>query len=350
LHHHRERDPTGGHPREHRLRESLDGGIETAATHVAAIEASIRENGPALDTPAAAAFAYWAGELSLGREFDPESSRILLPLLRLGEQTFASHYGEYGEPTFFAREAVVIAMSNARRHTEAAAMCRQLVESRHVQRGPDDIRTVSTRLLLAFILARAGQTTEASRLFDETCPALFVPTRLTSMGVKSCYQCLANLAASPGPLRDRAADLVLSAISVAAQASSAIQNDYAWLIVRAGGMPDPLYAAALPLAESSCAEQPDDVDRLNTLGAALYRVQRHDESVRTLLRAVELNSAAGRTDQAADHLLLAMNHRRLGELDKAQSHLERGRELVRAGQHGDGGAALLAEAEAMLGR
>ncbi|MBX3406966.1 MAG: serine/threonine protein kinase [Phycisphaeraceae bacterium] len=332
------------------LRESLDGGVETAQTLVAVIEQSIREHGPALDTPAAAAFAYWAGELSLVREFDPESSRVLLPLLRLGEQTFASHYGEYGEPTFFSREAVVIAMSNARLHADAAAMCRRLVEARHVQRGPDDIRTVSTRLLLGFVLARAGQTVEASRLFDETYPALFVPSRLSSSGTTSCYQCLANLAANPGPLSERAADLVLNAIAVAAQASGTVQNTYAWLIVRAGGMPERLYAAVLPLAERASAERPDNIGRLNTLGAALYRVGRHEQAAEVLLRAVEAGRAAGGAGQAAEHLLLAMCRARMGDHAKAREHLQRGRELVRGGQYGDGAAALLAEAENLMAR
>jgi tetratricopeptide (TPR) repeat protein len=139
-------------------------------------------------------------------------------------------------------------------------------------------------------------------------------------------------------------------MSVAAQASGAIQNDYAWLLVRAGGMPDRLYAAALPLAERAVADQPDNVDRLNTLGAALYRVGRYDESVRTLLRAVDLNIAAGGADKAADHLFLAMGNARLGDSAKAGEHLRRGRELVRAGQHGDGNAALLAESERLLAR
>ena len=241
-------------------------------------------------------------------------------------------------------------MSNARLHADAAAMCRRLAEARHIQRGPDDVRTVSTRLLLGFVLARAGQTVEAYRLFDETCPVLFVPSRISNAGVSSCYQCLANLAASPGPLSERAADLVLNAVSIAEQGSGSIQNTYAWLIVRAGGMPDRLYAAALPLAERASADQPDNVGRLNTLGAALYRTGQYDKAASTLLRATQLITAEGGTDRAADHLLLAMCHAQLGDQTRAQEHMQRGRELVRGGQHGDGAAALLAEAEALLAR
>jgi WD40 repeat protein/serine/threonine protein kinase len=60
---------------------------------------------------------------------------------------------------------------------------------------------------------------------------------------------------------------------------------------------------------------------LNTLGAALYRAGRYDEAIRRLEEAMQ--ARPGGQGNAADWLLLAMAHHRLGHRDLARRWLER---------------------------
>ena len=68
-------------------------------------------------------------------------------------------------------------------------------------------------------------------------------------------------------------------------------------------------------------------NRLNTLGAALYRAGRFEEAVRQLDRSVEAHGAGG---TPFDALFLAMAHHRLGRVEQARDWLRRGTAAARA--------------------
>jgi tetratricopeptide (TPR) repeat protein len=105
----------------------------------------------------------------------------------------------------------------------------------------------------------------------------------------------------------------------ATKAAPRTVNDLAWsCALGAGAIED--YAPLIRLAESAVAIRPAP-NRLNTLGALLYRAGRFEEAIRQLERSVEAHGAGG-TDH--DALFLAMAHHRLGRREEARRWLRRG--------------------------
>jgi tetratricopeptide (TPR) repeat protein len=95
-----------------------------------------------------------------------------------------------------------------------------------------------------------------------------------------------------------------------------LANDVAWVCVRvAGAVSDPV--PPLKLAEKAVAAEPKDYHYLNTLGAALYRAARFQESIEKLEQAMKIADGQG----AAETLFLAMAHQRLGHADEAKQWL-----------------------------
>jgi eukaryotic-like serine/threonine-protein kinase len=78
------------------------------------------------------------------------------------------------------------------------------------------------------------------------------------------------------------------------------------------------YAPAVSLAESAAARS--EQNRLNTLGAILYRAGRVDEAIEQLDRSVVAHGAGG---THYDALFLAMAHHQLGHADEARRWLRR---------------------------
>jgi tetratricopeptide (TPR) repeat protein len=104
-----------------------------------------------------------------------------------------------------------------------------------------------------------------------------------------------------------------------ATANPATANDVAWCCSRfADSGTDP--EEALKLAEKAVANDPKDANRLNTLGAALYRARRFREAVDALEKGMKLQGQGG---TAWDWLFLAMAHQRLGHADEARNWLRK---------------------------
>ncbi len=96
-------------------------------------------------------------------------------------------------------------------------------------------------------------------------------------------------------------------------------NDLAWsCALGAGAVED--YAPLIRLAESAAASRPAP-NRLNTLGAILYRAGRFEDAIRQLGRSVEIHGAGG---TLYDALFLAMAHHRLGRAEEARQWFHRG--------------------------
>jgi tetratricopeptide (TPR) repeat protein len=96
-----------------------------------------------------------------------------------------------------------------------------------------------------------------------------------------------------------------------------IANNIAWACVR---FPDAVADASQPLqlAEKAVAIKPGEHASLNTLGAALYRAKRFEDSIKKFEEAIKVHGQGG---HASDWLFLAMAHHRLGHMDEAKKWL-----------------------------
>ena len=82
------------------------------------------------------------------------------------------------------------------------------------------------------------------------------------------------------------------------------------------------FTPAVQLAELAAARS--EQNRLNTLGAILYRAGRAEEAIKWLNRSVAAHGAGG---THYDALFLAMAHHRLGHVDEAREWLRRASEV-----------------------
>ena len=93
--------------------------------------------------------------------------------------------------------------------------------------------------------------------------------------------------------------------------------------------------AGRPARRGGRRQRPHVANRLNTLGAVLYRAGRFEEAVRQLKRSVEVHGAGG---TPYDALFLAMAHHQLGHADQARRWLRLGT-VRRSHRHERSGAA-----------
>jgi tetratricopeptide (TPR) repeat protein len=99
-------------------------------------------------------------------------------------------------------------------------------------------------------------------------------------------------------------------------------NNVAWsCALGAAAVAD--YGPPVRLAELAAARSAQN--RLNTLGAVLYRAGRVDEAIEQLGRSVAAHGAGGRH---YDALFLAMAHHRLGHAEEARNWLRRASEVT----------------------
>jgi serine/threonine protein kinase/WD40 repeat protein len=96
-------------------------------------------------------------------------------------------------------------------------------------------------------------------------------------------------------------------------------NNVAWTCALGPSAVDD-YATAIRLAELSAAGRAE-TNRLNTLGAVLYRARRFGEAIGQFERSIRVHGAGG---TQYDALFLAMAHHRLGRPDVARRGLRRG--------------------------
>jgi len=103
-----------------------------------------------------------------------------------------------------------------------------------------------------------------------------------------------------------------------------LANNVAWFCVR---FPEAVADVALPLqlAEKSVALKPNQYASLNTLGAALYRASRFEDSIRKFDEAIKVHGQGG---TAADWLFLAMAHHRLSHANDAKKWLTKAQQWM----------------------
>jgi WD40 repeat protein len=85
------------------------------------------------------------------------------------------------------------------------------------------------------------------------------------------------------------------------------------------------YRRALQFAEAACAMMPDNIEYLNTLGIAYYRVGKYQKALETLGRCNELRKESIPEDLA----FLAMAQHQLGRKEQARATLARLREVMK---------------------
>jgi hypothetical protein len=85
------------------------------------------------------------------------------------------------------------------------------------------------------------------------------------------------------------------------------------------------YRRALQLAEAACAVMPDNIEYLNILGIAYYRVGNYQDALGTLGRCNELRKESFPEDLA----FLAMAQHQLGRKEQARATLARLQEVIR---------------------
>jgi serine/threonine protein kinase/WD40 repeat protein len=160
--------------------------------------------------------------------------------------------------------------------------------------------------------ARAGRWDEAASAFDEAIAA-------GAPDVEARARRLLVRRARTGAAAYREACRELLRDFAAADLPPRIANLLAWSCALDDGVVED-YAPLVRLAESAVVGRPSQ-DRLNTLGALLYRAGRFEEAVRQLQRSVEMHGAGG---TPYDALFLALAHHRLGRREEARRWFRRG--------------------------
>ena len=127
-------------------------------------------------------------------------------------------------------------------------------------------------------------------------------------------------------------------------------NDRAWQVAVRQDASRGEYQEALRQIEASIAALGEEPANLNTLGVVYYRLERYDDALGALSRAVELKVRAGRAMHPADAAFLAMAQHRLGHCDDARRFLIQFQELIQADRWKQSAElqAFLQEAEALI--
>lgn len=117
------------------------------------------------------------------------------------------------------------------------------------------------------------------------------------------------------------------------QVHAELYNSLAWTGVESGTI---AAATAVQYAEQSLALEPRNADALDTYGWALHHAQRDQEALEALLSALQLNPLI-----YCVHYHLGAVYAALGQLDKAQEHLQKQIVMFPATQEAERAAALL---------
>src|SRR5262249_28676365 len=102
-------------------------------------------------------------------------------------------------------------------------------------------------------------------------------------------------------------------------------NDASWSVVGTRDADPAAYERALRQIHTAYRLAPDNLDFLNLLGVACYRVGKYDEALEALGRCNKLRKESVPGDLA----FLAMTQHQLGQKEQARTTLERLREIVK---------------------
>jgi tetratricopeptide (TPR) repeat protein len=106
-------------------------------------------------------------------------------------------------------------------------------------------------------------------------------------------------------------------------------NAVSWQVVSRPGAGASAYELALRRAEAARRLVPDDLEILDTLGVAQYRLGQDREAVATLSQAERLSTALENPPSPAYLAFLALAQHRLGQTDQARAALDRLRETMK---------------------
>jgi tetratricopeptide (TPR) repeat protein len=102
-------------------------------------------------------------------------------------------------------------------------------------------------------------------------------------------------------------------------------NEASWAVVVHPGADAFAYERALRQAESACHLDRDNLNYLNTLGVAYYRVGMYQKALATLAQSNKLR----RRSDPSDLAFLAMSQHKLGQKEQAQETLVRLRDVMK---------------------
>jgi tetratricopeptide (TPR) repeat protein len=130
--------------------------------------------------------------------------------------------------------------------------------------------------------------------------------------------------------------------------SSRLNSD-SWSIVTQRGLPAVKYQSALKLAVEANSLVPGYGEYLNTLGVAQYRVKKHKEALKTLIRSSSLNASQVSGQSPYDLVFLAMTRFQLGEQKQAADLLGTIKTIVAQAEQKDAELdAFIKEAESLI--
>lgn len=127
-------------------------------------------------------------------------------------------------------------------------------------------------------------------------------------------------------------------------------NDESWDVVRSSTGEPNAYKEALNKAEKAVSLEPNDLNILNTLGVAQYRLGDYEKGLETLTRC-EKSRADDHLEPAPENVaFIAMSLHKLDRKDEAKAALERLRDLCKEERFAEDqeAQAFLAEAEKLI--
>jgi hypothetical protein len=127
-------------------------------------------------------------------------------------------------------------------------------------------------------------------------------------------------------------------------------NDESWDVVRSSTGEPNAYKEALNKAEKAVSLEPNDLNILNTLGVARYRVGAYQDALMTLSRADKMRTDANEPSAPEDLAFIAMSLHKLGRADEAKAALEQLRSLCKEERFAEDqeAQAFLTEAEQLI--
>lgn len=224
--------------------------------------------------------------------------------------------------TLAAMEELFIAYKGENKYAQAEALGQQTLELQRRVIGSEDPDTLSTEVNLADIYRREGR----FRL-SESMAMKALETERRVMGPASPYTAM-SLAllgmdyAAQG--RYSEAEDLFRQYSEGSSPNPEVDRAFAWFLLTAPdpGRRDPVQGLAL--ARRALLSEPDNPDRLNTLGLGEVQNGMWDEAVATLKKAIALHAER----EPEDFLFLAQAYQGRGDAADAGSNYERAVKLL----------------------
>lgn len=232
-------------------------------------------------------------------------------------------------------------------HEEGEALAREAVEIEWAGRARAYGRGGISASLLGAHLLRLGRLEEAETWLVQGYELLLDGEGAADMNTWVAWQRLVELYAGS----QRSAELLAYLWQVeASNPSPRVLDVWAWNVLRFPGLERPVYELASRMVARADAASPGNVDIINTIAMAHYRLGDFAAALETMQHADQLRRGTHPDGVACDIAFMAMAAHQLGRHELAQAELNRLRRLVESMTHFDDVYArgFLAEAEAVL--